>query len=1037
MALSPFKIIILFSVLSIFGLMLLPQLSVQLNPSDEHATLTVFYNYPSASSFSVENQVTSVLESGFSVLQGVKKITSSSEESNGTIILELDDDNNDIDNIRFEVATIIRQLYNKLPDEVSYPIISVNKPNDDDQNNALLIYTIFGDATPYEIQDYVKQNCSPTIVGIKGVSTVSVYGANPKEWFIAYNPDKLNLLKISKNEIITSLQEYYKSSNLGVIKENEQILNVAFNAPNALFNIHIPIKKVNGKIIYLNDIASVVHQEQDSQKYFRINGKNAITMAVYAEQNVNTIKLAYEIEMLVKKMRQQMPKTFYINQSYNASDYLSQELNKIYSRTIYTLIILFVFVLFASRSNRYVLILIVGMIVTLAISLIFYYYFKIEIQLYSLAGITISLGLIIDNTIIMIDHLRKHNNLKVFLPLLASTLTTIGSLSAIYFLDEQYKHNLIDFAWVIIINLGVSLFTALLLIPALLKCFPFGVSKKKKRKCNAFFVIQYEKILLFLLKYKKSTILFILFVFGLPVFMLPVKLEENKNWFEKLYNTTIGNEWFNDNLRPFCDTYFGGTFRLFSTYVFENANYQNNEETKLYIYASMDKGATVHQINATFIELDNYLNSFPQIKQFTTQVQSADRATIEIVFKKEFEDSAFPYILKSKLIRKVLDFGGVDWQIFGVGNGFSNGFSNSEPINFKLKAIGYNYNILSSWADSLKTKLEKHPRVQNVIITDNSFYGRKKSFEYQFKFDKERLALYQTNSFDAFQSINNRVVSKFSDIYININGVNEAVRFESRNASKFELWDVRNDVLQKDSSFINLKSVASISKEQDAEKIDKENQEYVRIVAFQYAGNFKFGNDFLEKNLKELKLILPLGYKFEKETSNWNSYQEEKNNYFYLLLLIVVLIYFICSILFESLKQPLVILSVIPISFIGVFVIFYLFDFNFDQGGLASFVLLSGITVNSSIFLLNEFNYIKNEKGELNEVKVFILAYKNKIIPIGMTVLSTVFSFLPFTINGQNEVFWFALAVGTIGGLLFTILAITFFLPIFCIKKQE
>ena len=141
--------------------------------------------------------------------------------------------------------------------------------------------------------------------------------------------------------------------------------------------------------------------------------------------------------------------------------------------------------------------------------------------------------------------------------------------------------------------------------------------------------------------------------------------------------------------------------------------------------------------------------------------------------------------------------------------------------------------------------------------------------------------------------------------------------------------------------------------------------------------------------------------------------------------------------MFESLKQPLVILSVIPISFIGVFVIFYLFDFNFDQGGLASFVLLSGITVNSSIFLLNEFNYIKNEKGELNEVKVFILAYKNKIIPIGMTVLSTVFSFLPFTINGQNEVFWFALAVGTIGGLLFTILAITFFLPIFCIKKQE
>lgn len=1036
MLISPFKIIILFSVLSVFGLMLLPQLSVQLNPSDEHATLTVSYDYSSASSFSVESQVTAVLESGFSVLQGVKKITSSSEEGTGTIILELDK-NNDIDNLRFEVATIIRQLYNKLPNEVSYPIISLNKPNEEKQNNALLIYTIFGDTTPSEIQDYVMQNCSPTIVAINGVSTVSVYGANQKEWFITYNPDKLNLLNISKNDIITSLQECYNSSDLGVIKEDNKILNVTLNNPNTLFNTHIPVKKVNGKIIYLDDIASVVHKEQESQDYFRVNGKNAITMAVYAEQNVNTIKLAQVVESSVKKMRQQLPKTFSINQSYNASDYLSQELNKIYSRSFYTVLLLFLFVLLASRSYRYVMILIVGMTTTLAISLIFYYFFKIEIQLYSLAGVTISLGLIIDNTIIMMDHLRKNNNLKVFLPLLAATLTTIGALSAIYFLDEKYKQNLIDFAWVIIINLGVSLFTALLLIPALLKRFPLRVTKEKKIKSNDFLVILYEKILLFLLKYKKLTIVSIILLFGLPIFMLPVKMEENQYWYEKLYNDTIGNEWFNDNLRPFCDTYLGGTFRLFSTYVFENANYQNNEETKLYVSASMEKGATVHQMNTAFIELDNYLNSFTQIKQFTTQVQSADRATIEVVFKKEFEDSAFPFILKSQLISKVLDFGGMDWEIYGVGDGFRNGGSDNEPINFKLKAIGYNYTILSSWADSLKTQLEKHPRVQNVIITDNSFYGRKKSFEYQFKFDKEKLALYQTNSFDAFQSINDKVVSKFSNLYINVNGSNEAVRFESKNASKFDLWNVKNEVLQKDSSFINLKSIASISKEPNAEKIDKENQEYVRIVAFQYAGNFKFGNDFLEKNLNELKLKLPLGYKFEKDANLWDFNEEKKNNYIYLLFLIIVLIYFICSILFESLTQPLIILSVIPISFIGVFVIFYLFDFNFDQGGFASFVLLSGISVNSSIFLLNEFNYIKKEKIELNVVKVFILAYKNKIIPIGMTVLSTILGFLPFVINGQNEVFWFALAIGTIGGLLFTIIAITFFLPIFCIKKPK
>ena len=153
--------------------------------------------------------------------------------------------------------------------------------------------------------------------------------------------------------------------------------------------------------------------------------------------------------------------------------------------------------------------------------------------------------------------------------------------------------------------------------------------------------------------------------------------------------------------------------------------------------------------------------------------------------------------------------------------------------------------------------------------------------------------------------------------------------------------------------------------------------------------------------------------------------------------MVLCIIYFFCSILFESLKQPFVILSVIPISFIGVFLTFYLFDFNFDQGGLASFVLLSGITVNASIFIINGFNKLKKELPKDNYINLYIEAFKQKIFPITLTIISTILGFIPFVKDGQNEVFWFALGAGTIGGLLFSLLGILIYLPLFTLKQKR
>jgi multidrug efflux pump subunit AcrB len=115
----------------------------------------------------------------------------------------------------------------------------------------------------------------------------------------------------------------------------------------------------------------------------------------------------------------------------------------------------------------------------IAVALIFYYFGGLEIQLYSLAGITISLTLVIDNTIVMSDQIIRRQNMKAFLAILTATVTSIASLAIIFFMDEKIRLNLQDFALVIIVNLSVSLFVALFLVPALIEKLKMDERKRK------------------------------------------------------------------------------------------------------------------------------------------------------------------------------------------------------------------------------------------------------------------------------------------------------------------------------------------------------------------------------------------------------------------------------------------------------------------------------------------------------------------------------------------------------------------------------
>ena len=154
------------------------------------------------------------------------------------------------------------------------------------------------------------------------------------------------------------------------------------------------------------------------------------------------------------------------------------------------------------------------------------------------------------------------------------------------------------------------------------------------------------------------------------------------------------------------------------------------------------------------------------------------------------------------------------------------------------------------------------------------------------------------------------------------------------------------------------------------------------------------------------------------------------------MVLIAVIIYFIGAILFESLLQPLAVILLIPISFIGVFLTFYLTGFRFDQGGFAAFVLLCGIVVNAGFYVISEYNYLRRSSCQ-RPLQNYLKAYNHKIVPILLTVISTILGLIPFLFEGEGEVFWFSFAIGTMGGMIFNLVALFFFLPLFLSFKER
>ena len=1042
---SPFTLIVAFVCLSLIGLVLIPLLPVKLSPSRNLPGLSVSFSMPGNSSRVIETEVTSRLESMLARIKGVKGVNSESDNGSGSVTLELDK-HADMDMIRFEVSTIIRQVWPELPDGVSYPQIHARR-SDENASRPFMTYTLNAPSTPILIQRYAEEYIKPILGQLKGIYKIELTGATPMEWQLEYDNRQLEQFGITLTEIQSAITQHYDKEFMGICsiergtdgKEWIRVTRTSTGEEGVFHPSDIRLTTRNGELVSLEKLIKVRHEEAPPTSYYRINGLNSVYMNLTAEETANQLDLSNRVKRAMNELQQKMPAGYEVHINYDATEHISKELDIIYFRTGLTVLILLVFVAVITWNLRYLLLIVLSLVANLAVAVTFYYLFGLEMQLYSLAGITISLNLVIDNTIVMTDHILHRKNLKAFVSVLAATLTTIGALVIIFFMDEKIRLNLQDFAAVVIINLAVSLVVAFFLVPALIE--KIGLEQRKQtgkrrwvKRIGVYFSRFYLKLIGVLCRFRVWACILIVLGFGLPVFLLPDKLEGEGKW-ETLYNKVFSNETYKEKVKPILDKALGGSLRLFVDKVYEGGYWGRDEaEVVLSVYANLPNGSTLEQMNNLVKKMETYLTEFEEIKQFQTSIYSPRRASIQIYFTKEHQHSGFPYVLKANIVSKALQLGGGSWNVYGLQDqGFSNDVRESAG-SFQIKMYGYNYDELTYWADRLKEKLLEHRRIKEVIINSEFSWWKDDYSEYYLELNKEQMAKENISAmqlFSALRPIFGRDMTTGSILYEN---QLEMLKLTSRQSKEYDVWSLMNLPFMINGKSYKLSDMATVEKGQSPKKVAKERQQYRLCIQYEYIGSSEQGRKILKKDLEEFNEILPMGYRAEDENQRYY-FSQDDNKQYALLLVVIAIIFFTTSILFNSLKQPLAIIFVIPISYIGVFLTFYLFGLNFDQGGFASFVLLCGITVNASIYILNEYNAIRNRYPMLHPRRAYVKAWNSKIIPIFLTVVSTILGFIPFMVGDVKEGFWFPLAAGTIGGLVMSVIGIFFYLPIFTLKK--
>ncbi|MCG3177318.1 MAG: Cobalt-zinc-cadmium resistance protein CzcA [Candidatus Omnitrophica bacterium] len=1009
----PVTVLMMTLIVILFGIVSMTKLPVELYPNTSFGEISIIINARGGIPPSeVEDLITRLVEDAVSTVSDLEQVLSISKEGECTVVLSFKS-GTDMDFAALEVREKFAKIKNQLPKEIEKPVIAQFQQGD---VPIIIVSATSERRTTEEIRKIVDNTMKESLKRVAGVANVEIAGGRERKIMVEADQTRLAAFGIPIDEVTGALG----SNNLNLLSgevertRDKYLVRVIgeFDSISQIENMGLR-RTDQGSVIRVKDVAIVKDSFLEAQEYARLNVKPVVTAYVQKESSKNTITVAKDILKEIDLLKHKLPQDIHLVVTSNQAEFIEKAIDNLKDSLFQgILLIVLVFFIFLFKLNLpklgvvlaligaamffkgtplYVLALAVVaaivivpkfrsiVIVTLPVPIsaigtfIFMRSMGLTINVMTLFGIALGVGMLVDNSIVVFENILKKREQgldikqsavqgadEMFLSIVASTLTNVIVFLPLVFMGEELQKLYSGMAMTIVISLFISLVCAVSLVPMM--CSQTILSGQISNQAEAAqwvdrFARSQRKLLF-------TTIRNQIWVVAGAIAVLLI------SWFMM---SRLGLE------------YLGST-----------------EQNKFTTYVEMPTGTKLEVSDKTVKKVEQIMRKIPEVKNVSSRIEAwSSKVYVELV----------PATQRKRTVNDIIE--SVRPETSKMHPAFVY-FQQEEQVGTKeviLELFGYNYDKLRELAIAMANKLG-----QVKGLTDAKIRMREGRPEMQVLVQKKTAGIHGIDVGTVANQVHGQMRG-FRATVFHTEGkeVETITRLDEKYRKTFK--DLHRLILTTENGDpILLEQLSDFKFGLGPSEIWRKNRN--RMI--QVSANI--GKVPLSKIVEDIKFAMkdipfPEDY-FYRVGGDYPNLVKTNKQMRMMIVFVLVLIYLVLAALFESFAQPILIMVAVPLALVGAVIALTMGPKTISIGALLGMMMLGGIVVNNSIMLMDRINYYVRDL-RIGHVRSAVMATQDRLRPILMTFASTVLGLVPMAIDkSEGANLWSPLAITVIGGIV-------------------
>lgn len=990
----------------ILGVVSFSRLQVDMLPNIELPTLSVRAQYDGASPVVMERLVTQILEEIIATVPGVEEMTSESSEGNSSVRVKFVWGTN-IDTAALEVQSKIEDEISELPENIVRPSVS----KFDIASYPVVLLGISSHLDPIELTELIEDQIRYRFVRIPGVAQVDLWGGFNREVRIELDSDRLKALNIPLDQIIEAIRNSNLDLPAGQIEQG--LYEITLRAPSDFKDLeeirNTVIAEHQGASVTIGQIAEVKDTYEKLSRIVRVNGGRGLRVAIRKQANANTVEVAKSVLEEIEAVNQSFPQ-IRIVPVINQGNFIEQSISNVAQSVLYggSLAVLVLLFFLRSLSSTFVISLAIPISIIATFSLIYFGGFTLNLM--TLGGLALGVGMMVDSSVVVLENIfrRRTENQETITvsavegtkevgpAIIASTITTLVIFLPLVFVRGISGILFQELSYMIIFSLVCSLIVSLSLVPMLAsrllrssekRSSSWLISKLVKISDYFFNALDnaYRDILLGVLRYRLFVLLLAIALFCGSLLLIPM----------------IGTEF----LPP-------------------------SDEGEVRITGKVEIGTRLSILDQQSQKMEQIV--YPAVPEIVSSVASIGSGRGgEGSSEGEIRLSLVPSSQRKRSNTEIAEDlrQRLEGQIPGMeirtrapqGQFILERILGGED-GLTIEIRGFEIEVLNLLASRVVEVLEEIPGIIDIETNQEAGIPQEEIIV-----NREKIADLGLTVRDVAEVLETAIAGSQAGEFRTL-GNSYRILLKLKEAEKHSIDEILDLTLRNDSGeLISLRNVVDTQSSRGPLLIDRKDQQRIATVKAQVEGR-DMGSVAQEIEARINQIPRPKGYDLIV-AGNFEEQQKAFQELSISLILALVFVYMVLACQYESLRNPLVVMTSVPFAAIGVIVTLFLTRTTMNlQSGIGC-IMLGGIVVNNAILLVDQAGQL-TRNGMLVRDAV-AEAGRRRLRPILMTTLTTILALIPLALGiGEGAEAQAPLARAVVGGLTGSTLITLILIPI-------